>query len=148
MHMHQIFINYASPDQAFAEQIAQDLAAFGAQVWLDVRNARPGRHWVRSIAQALNDSTMMIVILSPEALESPAVNAAWQSYLEAYRPVLPVVAATCHVPAPLHTRRPEDFTDATRYTRALHNVMTRLLEYNTRDPHRVPITWTGDDSQH
>lgn len=141
--MHQVFINYASPDQAFAAQLTDDIAAFGAQVWLDVRDARPGRHWARSIAQALNDSTMMIVILSPEALDSPAVNEAWQSYLEAYRPVLPVIAAPCNAPAPLRARRPEDFSDAERYTRTLHNLMTRLLEYSTREPHRVPIMYSG-----
>jgi hypothetical protein len=144
--MRQIFMSYDQADEAFVMHLADDLEAHGANVWLDVRHARPGRHWARSIERALSESSMMIVILSPEALESEQVAGAWQMYLEAYRPVIPVVVEPCNVPGPLRTRRPIDFTRDRFYRRALHELTTRLIDYNSRSQHTNPIwaTAAGD----
>lgn len=139
--MRQIFISYDRADEAFAAQLADDLSANGARVWLDVYHARPGRHWARSITRALSESSMMVVILSPEALESPQVAAEWQTYLEAYRPVIPVVAEPCNIPGPLRTRYPIDFTRRRFYHRALHDLTTRLIDYNSRPQRGNPVVW-------
>jgi hypothetical protein len=136
----QIFFSYVQQDQAFAMRLADELRATGAHVWIDVRDARPGRHWASSIEQALGESRMMIVVLSPEALQSAHVIVEWQAYLEAYRPVIPVVARRCDLPGPLRTRRPVDFTR--NFTRAFFELNNRLIEVGTR-PHRVdPVIWT------
>ena len=146
--MHQIYISYDPADEAFALQLAEDLRAYGARTWIDVRDARPGRHWERSIEQALNESGMMVVVLSPEALASEHVAMEWQLYLEAYRPVIPVVVVPCDLPAPLRTRRPIAFTRASRYRRAFHELITRLIEYNTRVRNVEPLVWpTSHDAR-
>ncbi len=139
--MHQIYISYDPADEDFALQLAEDLSAYGARTWIDVRDARPGRHWERSIQQALNESGMMVVVLSPEALASEQVAMEWQAFLEAYRPVIPVVVVPCDPPAPLRARRPIAFTRVSRYRRSFHELITRLIEYNTRVRRLEPLLW-------
>ncbi len=144
--MHQVYISYDPADENFALQLAEDLSAYGARTWIDVRDARPGRHWERSIEQALNESGMMVVVLSPEALVSKQVAMEWQAFLEAYRPVMPVVVVPCDLPAPLRARRPIAFTRASRYRRSFHELITRLIEYNTRVRHIEPLIWPSANS--
>jgi hypothetical protein len=142
----QVFVSYTQQDEAFAAQLADDLSRSGAKVWLDIRNARPGRHWTRSIEQALSESSMMIVILSRCALESQHVAVEWQAYLEAYRPVIPVLIEPCNLPGPLRTRRPLDFTRERDYTRTFHQLVTRLIDYGTRIRRSDPVIWTMAES--
>jgi len=141
--MRQIFVSYARSDEIFARRLVDDLALSGANVWLDIRDARPGRYWTRSIEQALGESSMMMVVLSPTALDSVSVAAEWQAYLEAYRPVIPVLARPCAPPGPLRTRRPIDFTREQNYSRAFHQLVTRLIECSTRVRRSEPVIWTA-----
>ena len=138
----QVFVNYTPEDQAFAARLADDLSHSGTRVWLDIRDARPGRYWNRSIEQALSDSSMMIVILSCRALKSSHVAVEWQAYLEAFRPVIPVLIEPCDLPGPLRTRRPIDFTRERDYTRSIHQLVTRLIDYGTRIRRSDPVIWT------
>lgn len=138
----QIFVSYMQDDETFVKRLVDDLNRSGANVWLDIRNARPGRHWTRSIEQALSESSMMIVVLSPAALESAHVAVEWQAYLEAYRPVVPVMVKRCDPPGPLRTRRPIDFSRESNYQRAFHELSTRLIEYGTRIRRSDPVIWT------
>jgi hypothetical protein len=142
----QIFMSYAQGDEVFAVRLTDDLNRTGANVWLDIRNARPGRHWARSIEQALSESNMMIVILSPAALQEPHVSVEWQAYLEAYRPVIPVLVRPCDLPGPLRTRRPVDFTRDQYYSRSVHQLVSRLLESGTRIHRSDPVIWTMTES--
>lgn len=140
--MYQIYISYAQEDQTFALQLADDLSSSGARVWLDVRHARPGRHWTRSIQRALAESNMLIAVLSPQALTSERVTAEWQGYLEAHRPVVPLIARPCDPPGPLRTRRPIDFTRERFRSRAFHELVTRLIECEARIQRTDPVIWT------
>jgi hypothetical protein len=137
----QIFISYAQDDEAFVTHLAEDLSQSGAKVWLDIRDAKPGRHWGRSIEHALSLSSMMIVVMSPCALESAHVAAEWQAYLEAYRPVIPVLVRPCDLPGPLRSRHPVDFTRDRDYSRAVHQLITRLIDYGTRIHRSDPVVW-------
>ena len=128
----QIYFNYGRSDELFACRLADDLHRSGASIWLDTYHARPGRHWARSIEQALTDSAVMVVILSPDALRTRHVALAWQAYLEAYRPVIPVLALPCEPPGLLRTRRPVDFSREHLYGRNYHQLMTRLIESRSR----------------
>lgn len=90
--------------------------------------------------RALSESHMMLVVLSPHALDSAHVAVEWQAYLEANRPVIPVLAQPCSPPGPLRTRRPVDFTRD--YSRAFHELTPRLIEYGMRTQRVDPVIWT------
>jgi len=138
----QIFISYVQSDERFAARLADDLSRSGAKVWLDIRNAQPGRHWARSIEQALSTCGMMLVVLSPRALECAHVMVEWQAYLEANRPVIPVLLKPCDPPGPLRTRRPVDFRHERDYSRSFHQLVTRLIDSGTRVRRTDPVIWT------
>lgn len=135
--MRQIYVSHAESDEVFATQLTRDLRASGALVWLDVYDAEPGRDWMPSVEQALEESQIMVVVLSPEALRSDHVTLEWQAYLEACRPVLPVLAVACQPPHLLSTRQPVNFTR--NYSRALHHLMARLIDYNMRPQSVLPL---------
>jgi hypothetical protein len=139
MSTRQIFISYEQTDEAFAVQLTEDLRASRATVWLDIHNAERGRYWSRSIERALSESNMMIVLLSPEALESAHVTVEWMAYLDARRPMIPVMVRPCDPPGPLRTRRPVDFVRD--YPRAFHLLSSRLLEYSVRIGRQDPVIW-------
>ncbi len=138
----QIFVSYAQSDQTFVARLADDLSRSGAKVWLDIRNAQPGRHWGRSIEQALSACGMMLVVLSPGALECAHVTVEWQAYLEANRPVIPILLKPCDPPGPLRTRRPVDFRHERDYSRSFHQLVTRLIDSGTRVRRTDPVIWT------
>ncbi len=66
----QVFIAYALPDQHFARQVATLLTRSGLNVWIDIENVYPGDNLYKSIGAALESSDAMVVVVSPEAVES------------------------------------------------------------------------------
>jgi hypothetical protein len=52
----------------------------------------------------------------------------------------------CDPPGPLRTRRPIDFTRDQYYSRAVHQLVSRLLESGTRVRRNDPVIWTMTES--
>jgi hypothetical protein len=138
----QIFVSYAPEDERFVLRLADDLIQNGAMIWLDILHALPGRQWTRSVQTALGESGMMIVVLSPDAIESEHVNAEWRAYMDAYRPVVPIIAEACDLPDRLRSRRPIDFTRSFNYARMVHHLMTELIDRGTRLRRLDPVIWS------
>jgi hypothetical protein len=70
----QVFISYATEeDGEFAQRLAKDLRGLGAQVWIAPESILPGEEWVDAIERGLEESSQMVVVLTPAALESPWV---------------------------------------------------------------------------
>jgi len=65
----RVFLSYAQADRALADLLARDIAAAGYAVWSD-RNLLPGDNWAKEIADALESSEAMVVIVSPSAAKS------------------------------------------------------------------------------
>jgi formylglycine-generating enzyme required for sulfatase activity len=89
--MPQVFISYARIDEPFARQLAAALSDSGADVWLDVEDIPAGMNWSSAIQQGLDNSELMLVILSPESMSSRNVENEWQFYLDEGKPVVPVL---------------------------------------------------------
>ncbi|TEU18356.1 MAG: TIR domain-containing protein [Anaerolineales bacterium] len=71
--MSTVFISHATTDAEFAHRLADDLQRLGVQVWIAPESIRPGESWVRAIERGLAESSHMVVVLTPAALESPWV---------------------------------------------------------------------------
>lgn len=76
-----VFISHASRDKWVAGQIAKELDAVGAGVFLDSRAIETGDQFDEELKQALHDADELLVLLTPAALERPYVwielGAAW-----------------------------------------------------------------------
>ena len=66
----QVFISHATADAEFAHRLAKDLERLGLPVWIAPESIRPGEGWVRAIERGLAESSHVVVVLTPAALES------------------------------------------------------------------------------
>jgi hypothetical protein len=66
----RVFLSYARADEKWARQIAALLTNSGLRVWDPEREVLPGDDLAAKLGKALRDSDAMVVLLSPEALES------------------------------------------------------------------------------
>jgi len=68
----RIFVNYSWKDKEVARDIKSRLAAEGFDVWRD-EEVMPGDNWPLAVGGALDESDAMVVLLSPDAMDSETV---------------------------------------------------------------------------
>jgi formylglycine-generating enzyme required for sulfatase activity len=66
----QVFISYATEDTDFAHRLADDLKRLGARVWIAPESIPPGESWVDGIERGLRESSHVVMVLTPAALEA------------------------------------------------------------------------------
>jgi hypothetical protein len=70
----KVFISYASKkDEPLADKIVASLEEAGLDAWYKKREILPGDNWAEKIGTGLRDSNAMVVLVTPDALESEAV---------------------------------------------------------------------------
>jgi photosystem II stability/assembly factor-like uncharacterized protein len=92
------FFSYCRDDSEFALRLAEDLKTGGANVWIDQLDIEPGTLWDRAILGALTSCPHMLVILSPDSVESENVLDEVAFALEQHKRVIPVLYRDCKVP--------------------------------------------------
>lgn len=65
----KVFISHAEQDVALAKKVATVLTKAGLEVW-DDQKILPGENWAERVAEALRESEAMVVLLTPDALQS------------------------------------------------------------------------------
>jgi hypothetical protein len=66
----QSFISHATEDARFAHTLADDLRRLGMQVWIVPESIYAGESWVEAIERGLQESSHVLVVLTPAAVES------------------------------------------------------------------------------
>jgi len=66
----KVFISHAHTDEPLVKKVAAALEDAGLEVWDDTREIMPGDNWANKVAQALQESEAMVVLLTPDALRS------------------------------------------------------------------------------
>ncbi|MCI0335287.1 MAG: toll/interleukin-1 receptor domain-containing protein [Planctomycetes bacterium] len=66
----KIFLSYARKDIALARELAKQLSRVGFDVWNSDEAIAPGDNWAKKIGKALDDSHLMVILLTPKAMES------------------------------------------------------------------------------
>ena len=74
----QVFISYAKSDRDWALKLSNYLKESGLEVWIDAANLFPGDNWALETGRALEICDAMVVLVSPEALQSERVRSEWQ----------------------------------------------------------------------
>jgi TolB-like protein/Tfp pilus assembly protein PilF len=69
----RVFISYASADAAIAKKVCTALEAAGFTCWIAPRDVVPGTMYADGIVQALDESRVLVLILSKEAVASAHV---------------------------------------------------------------------------
>jgi hypothetical protein len=118
------FISYSRSDSEFVMRLAGDLKAAGANVWLDQLDILPGQLWDRAVEGALQTSPIMVVVLSPAAVESINVMDEVSFALGKKRTIIPILIQECPIPFRLARIQHVDFRRD--YTRGLSALLKHL----------------------
>src|SRR5579863_5810609 len=68
-----VFISYSREDSAFVDRLEADLRARGFLTWVDRRRLEGGQDWQAEIDRAIDRHTVMVLVLSPNSINSVAV---------------------------------------------------------------------------
>ena len=68
---YDVFLSYSFKDKPWVSEFASALRDAGVKTWFDVSELAPGERWQDKVQEALRDSSTLIIILSPNSVESP-----------------------------------------------------------------------------
>ena len=69
----RVFISYASHDAAVAQKVCAALEAAGFPCWIAPRNVLAGTNYADGIVHAIDESSVLVLILSEQAVASAHV---------------------------------------------------------------------------
>jgi pimeloyl-ACP methyl ester carboxylesterase len=95
---HQVFISYDRDDAALARHIRERLVEAGVRSWMDAFDIPPGANWPEAIDRGLEESDIVIGILTPSALASRNVRNEWDWAIENHKQLVLVRTAPCVLP--------------------------------------------------
>jgi formylglycine-generating enzyme required for sulfatase activity len=96
--MAQVFISYSRKDLSFVSQLAMDLKNAGFDVWYDVSGLRGGSQWRSEIEKALKRSQFVLVVLSPDSIDSEWVDREFLFASNLRRRIIPLMYRFCELP--------------------------------------------------
>lgn len=108
--MHKIFISYSRKDIDFVRKLAGDLEKAGYDVWWDITDLRGGDEWVTRIAAAIDASQTVLVVLSPNSIQSEWVRKEYTEAIGLHKRIIPIMFTPCPVPFALNTINYVNFT--------------------------------------
>src|SRR5690348_13285373 len=140
-----VFLSYARQDLAFVRRLAADLAAAGVALWRDEININPGETWYDAVPRALTNCHCLLVILSPDSVASPNVQAeisfsVKKFALDKTKKIIPVLYKPCDIPFLLLDVQYIDFE--LNYQDALQQLLNSLAAevVLTKTPHQRTVS--------
>lgn len=86
-----IYISHSTMDDPTVSRISTALRKKGFNSWVDHENMQPGDNWTNAIQDALNDASIMILVLSRRSILSAEITSEWRYFLNLNKPIIPVV---------------------------------------------------------
>jgi hypothetical protein len=68
-----VFVSHASQDTAVANTIVENLEQHGIKCWIAPRDVTPGSQYADEMVGAINDTKVLVLVLSEHAVASPHV---------------------------------------------------------------------------
>ena len=122
-----VFISYASQDKAVADATCEALECAGVACWIAPRNVTPGDFYADAIVRALNESRVLVLLLTESALTSPHVLRELERTSAKRHPIVSIRLTTAQFPPALeYFLSASHWLDAT--TAGLNPVLPKLIE--------------------
>ena len=83
-----VFLSYASPDAAVANQVCQFLESHGVPCWMAPRDVKPGAAYADAIVRAINEAGALVLVLSASAMASEHVSREVERAASKHKPVV------------------------------------------------------------
>ncbi len=98
-----LFISYSRTDSAFVDRLEADLRARSFQPWVDRRKLEGGQDWMDELEKAIDRCQIVIVVISPDAVQSKYVRMEYRYGRGQGKPIIPAYCrATPKVPIDLN----------------------------------------------
>jgi hypothetical protein len=107
--MPRLFLSYAAKDKIYARRLAEELEKTGASVWFDEWELQIGDSLRQKIDEAIAISDYLLILLSPNSVNSNWIQAEWRAALSNELnnravTVIPVLVEDCDIPSDLSGR--------------------------------------------
>lgn len=105
-----VFISYSRKNGSAALKLCERLSQRGVAAWLDMRELRADEDWNQRVAAAIEAAEAFVVLVGPGAELDRSQRFEWQQitdheyYLDATKPMIPVVIGSTEIPGFLRTR--------------------------------------------
>ena len=83
-----VFLSYASPDAAVANQVCEFLESHGVSCWMAPRDVKPGAAYADAIVRAINEASTLVLVLSGAAMASEHVSREVERAASKHKPVV------------------------------------------------------------
>lgn len=140
---YDIFISHSSRDNEFALKLAHDLKQKKITVWIDILNLVAGQTIIEGISKALNNSKLMIIIMSPSYFESiwtkNEYNIGLNKEFESGNIfVIPLYLVKTQIPTIISSKLYSDFRNLDHYddnfTKLVNQISTNIENTRLIDP--------------
>jgi hypothetical protein len=126
-----IFLSHNFRDKPFARRLARDLENQRIGFWLDEAEIKVGQSLIEKIREGIDKVDYVAVILSPDSVDSAwvqrEVDVAMNQEISGRRvKVLPIMYRKCEPPGFLLGKRYADFTDESKYSAALEDLVSSV----------------------
>lgn len=145
--MADVFISYSRADREFATKLASDLQSRGISVFFD-QLIPAGDSWANSLAKAIEDAQYLLVILSPDYLNSKwtqeELNIGLLRETEGKARVIPLMVRLVELPGLLAAKTYADFTRD--YEQGLNRLLPALRKSPLEQTPDAPGSLCDDQS--
>jgi hypothetical protein len=118
--MIKIFLSYARADASnAASRLRTELTQAGFDVWRDIEEMRGGERWKEQLRVALRSIDVVLVLLTPGAIESQMVAWEWENALTLEKSVISLLAIRCKIPPELSEFHYHDLSEPEKYSTSL-----------------------------
>jgi hypothetical protein len=120
--MAKVFISYSRKDLNFVQGFAQTLMSNSVDVWWDLSSMQGGDDWTDAIPQAIESCDMVIVVLSPNSIQSDWVQKEYTYALNHKKRIIPILYQACEIPFALVNINYIDI-QGTKYQKGMDDIM-------------------------
>ncbi len=132
-----IFMSYSRREVGFVDQLTGRLEEEGFQVWLDYRSLIPGSPWKTQIEKGLDESEVILLVVSKESMASKYVELEWRRVIQEDKRIILVILEAVDLPEVLEKYEWVDFRG--NFKAGIKELVGQL-ESPVQEEHPVPQT--------
>ena len=138
--MATVFISYSHEDHHFAELLNLKLQNKEHTVWLDNGALRAGEDWRNGIEKGIQESDVVLVVMSPFSVESSYVTYEWAFAIGRDKAVVPLIVKECKLHPRLEPVQYLDFSQRGNLPWSTLFERINEIEVDLDTPEGAPIT--------
>ena len=132
-----IFISYSRREVGFVDDLTRKLEKNGFKVWLDYRKLVPGTPWAGQIDKGLEESEVILLVVSKASMASKYVELEWRRVITENKRVILAIFEAVDLPKELEQFEWVDFRGS--YEKGVRELLTQLPA-PVKEKYRAPET--------